>query len=236
MDRNHAFERQLASEIGYQVGPPRSVDALAVAREAQATTTKWRIRPMFSFTSISASTAVIVAAIAILLVGAPLGEERTEPVPAASQGIDVPVAFSGTLIFEDVIRPPEITNEGDGKRERGFAFAGSSELSDARLQGDFSMAINSDEYWKPGVVAGATTFRLRIENDDGAWEGTGVWADLPYETATKVSTTTDVLYGEGDYEGLIALMQSETDMFEWNIVVEGSILAADLPPTPERVE
>lgn len=32
MSERNAFERQLADEIGSEVGPPRSVDAMAIAR------------------------------------------------------------------------------------------------------------------------------------------------------------------------------------------------------------
>lgn len=192
---------------------------------------------MFNLTNLSAATAVAIGAIALLLVGAPLGQvEQEGPAPAAVEAIEAPVPFSGAIVVEDATGPAEVANEPGITHERGLTAVGTSELSDARLQGDVSMALSSDEYWKPGTVAGVTTFRLRIENDEGAWEGTGMWAFLPSGTATKPSTRVDVLYGEDAYEGLVAVMQSQTDMFDWHSDVEGFIIAAELPPVPERAE
>ena len=63
MDKRNAFERQLANEIDYEVGPPQVVDALAITRQAKTATPRWRFLTMQSVFKFAA------AAVALLLAG-----------------------------------------------------------------------------------------------------------------------------------------------------------------------
>lgn len=90
--------------------------------------------------------------------------------------------------------------------------------------------IGNQEILGNGVI---TSSRLRIVNDDGAWEGTSMGAlrlknkqgqGNPYNRGASVAT----LAGEGAYEGLTLVLAQTLDEWQGYIVP-----TAVLPPLPE---
>jgi hypothetical protein len=110
-----------------------------------------------------------------------------------------------------------------------------TEVSDPRLDGTLYHASNGDVYTLPDNEAGPTfeMFTKRIENDEGAWEGSAVLLSSPDGT-TYVGPT--VMTGEGAYEGLTAIIANDPDTWAESsscvtgYIIEGSIPA---PPTPQ---
>ncbi|MGD8486541.1 MAG: hypothetical protein PVH07_07895 [Chloroflexota bacterium] len=106
------------------------------------------------------------------------------------------------------------------------------EMGDPRFEGRYSISYDTDSYVAPGLTAqdvvGAGTWR--IENDDGAWQGSyHIMDPLDGEDVT----VTVALAGEGAYEGLTAIVESAFDsvacVWQWR----GLVVDGDLPPYPE---
>ena len=73
-------------------------------------------------------------------------------------------------------------------------------------------------------------FTYRIENDEGAWEGSAVMLNWPDGT-TYVGPM--VMTGEGAYEGLTAIIAFDGDTFwEGDCVVSGYIIEGSIPALP----
>jgi hypothetical protein len=104
------------------------------------------------------------------------------------------------------------------------------DMSDPRLEGTLYLARDSDYYTLPGTGArpgfGARTYR--IENDEGAWQGSAVYVDSADGT-TYLGPT--VMTGEGAYDGLTAILvgPDQTDCIT-GYIIEGTIPA---PPVPQ---
>ena len=109
-------------------------------------------------------------------------------------------------------------------------------MSDPRLDGTVTWAWDEDEYRGASAAAARVgSGTLRIENDEGAWEGSFHSAHL---TKTGWATVVLPLAGEGAYVGQTALweLDYEASMPEgrcgWH--VRGLVVtAADLPAGPE---
>ena len=97
--------------------------------------------------------------------------------------------------------------EGDMtvERQRGYTWAGSITATDPRFSGTHYYSWDGDIYTLasgddgPQVAADG----LRIENDEGAWQGSGTSVTLPDGTSAYSPL---VLTGEGTYEGLTAVL------------------------------
>ena len=128
-------------------------------------------------------------------------------------------------------------------QSRGFTYRQSlTSVSDPRLEGTLYQAVNQDDYTLPGDEPSAgisdsrptglaiATFTNRIENDEGAWEGSAVQLDSPDGT-TYVAPL--VMTGEGAYEGLTAIVgfvDIWNDCAVTGYIIDGSVPA---PPTPQ---
>jgi hypothetical protein len=87
-----------------------------------------------------------------------------------------------------------------------------------------------DSYTLPGGEAGPAfgISTKRIENDEGAWQGSAVvirfpdgsWVAAPY-----------VMVGEGAYEGLTAVYSG--DVFDCGENIRGYIIEGDIPAVPD---
>ena len=78
----------------------------------------------------------------------------------------------------------------------------------------------------------------RIVNDDGAWAGPGefIIAQESDSGPALMRQSSMVLTGEGAYDGLVAyVLFHATDEDPTTTVMEGVILAVDLPPAPEPI-
>lgn len=67
-----------------------------------------------------------------------------------------------------------------------------------------------------------------VETDDGAWQG--LETPIVFSDGSR-STTTSVLVGEGDYEGLVAVTEFTIDGEAWDL--RGVIIDGEMPPAPE---
>jgi len=175
---------------------------------------------------------VAAAVIALLLVGQPLVQHPPEP--AADATIAAPVASSGTTspTLESDAGTYEHSSPPKTTRDRVITLA--TDLTGPRPNGVMTLTSNIDEYLSPGQLSAVETHVKRIVNDEGAWEGSMLSVQVPAGEGYRSSTTTGVLHGEGAYEGLIAIMESDFDEMAWATSVEG-IIEAELPPFPQAM-
>jgi hypothetical protein len=144
---------------------------------------------------------------------------------------------------EETVVVPVTDGEMTISQSRGFTFRQSISGSDPRLDGTLYQAWDQDEYGLPGgdstsgIFDGRPTgvsivvFTNRIENDDGAWQGSVAMLNSPDGT-TYVGPM--VMTGEDAYEGLTAIV-GWVDF--WNrcevtgYIIEGGIPAPPVPQT-----
>jgi hypothetical protein len=147
---------------------------------------------------------------------------------------------------EEQVVVPVSDGEMTITQSRDFTFRQSLTSESApRLEGTLYQAWDQDEYNLPGdeastgIMGGRPTgvsivaFTNRIENDEGAWEGSAVMLNSPDGT-TYVGPM--VMTGEGAYEGLTAIIAFDGDTFwEGDCVVSGYIIEGSIPalPTPQ---
>jgi len=98
--------------------------------------------------------------------------------------------------------------------------------NEPRLEGTYYYS----EAYAEDPDSGATSGTLRIENDDGAWQGSMVYVYLSDGTMT---TGTTVLVGEGAYEGLSAIWEERFLAPRCAADVRGVIIVGDVPTAPE---
>jgi hypothetical protein len=116
------------------------------------------------------------------------------------------------------------------RRRGGYTWQSTvSGVSDPRLEGTWYNSVDKDEY-SPGPGLYAVTHR--VENDEGAWQGSHVILGFPdgEEAAGPV-----VMTGEGAYEGLAAVAMigfGEAPCPNTRgYIVEGSVPAPPVPQT-----
>jgi hypothetical protein len=153
------------------------------------------------------------------------------PIPSAA-GVPAPVAFSGSIVCGSPVRTgvDESTPTGPVRlRTRGWAWQPTATMSDPRLEGDYYISYDSDDYESDTVTSvGSGTWR--IENHDGAWQGS--FTNIKYPDSTTIVST--ALVGEGAYRGLTAVWESTNRRplaCAWE--VRGLILWGDVPAAPE---
>jgi hypothetical protein len=121
--------------------------------------------------------------------------------------------------------------DGDmaGERQRGYTWSGTHTATDDRFSGTHYYSWDGDSYTLasgadgPGVAAEG----LRIENDEGAWQGSGATATLPDGT---VANSPLVMTGEGAYEGMTAaLLWVDGPCF---LDLRGIVIEFPEPPVP----
>ena len=109
------------------------------------------------------------------------------------------------------------------------------EWSDPRLPSDLWMTFDHTLIWKPSdELDGAmnTVSRSLLEDEQGRWQGTGRWVNGGGERYSFY-----VLTGEGDYEGLYALLHGVTPVDAqgpWDLAYEGYIFEAEMLPFPDE--
>ncbi|MEP7378117.1 MAG: hypothetical protein ABI725_00990 [Chloroflexota bacterium] len=102
-------------------------------------------------------------------------------------------------------------------------------MSDRRIEGDYYISYDGDDYLT-GTVTTVGTGTWRIENAEGAWQGS--FTNIKYPGSTTIVST--VLVGEGAYEGLTAVWESTNHRpVECAWAVRGLILDGDVPTAPE---
>lgn len=98
--------------------------------------------------------------------------------------------------------------------------------SDERLNGQATWAYNDDAYTDgSGLTIGM--FAMSFENERGAWRMRPLPV-LEFPDAPAVAAEVWILDGEGEYEGLTAVLLVE------DYVPHGFIIDGELPPVPEN--
>ena len=180
----------------------------------------------------SSITAIIMGVMAGSAVGVTAQEEAI-PQP--------PTEFSGHIECGPELRygsdAREVLGRGDEQvvrmTSRGWAWQPvATTMSDPRLEGTYQLGFDADTVSPAdtsGPSVGAGTWR--IENDEGAWQGS-----FPViEFADHTTTVTTALVGEGAYEGLTAIWESRHDASACSWEVRGLILEGELPAAPAPV-
>jgi len=168
---------------------------------------------------------------------------------AAQDEDETPTATYVTGTIVDSFGTPPESIPADGVDRVRLIDERQVEWSDPRLPSrlvrttvlDARAGVHPEGPISPTVVA----MRHRLEGPDGAWIGTGQGLDLhPFSGAEGsedrlMSTGLLILTGEGDYEGLSAMLVlnvSWADAFAGTFTFEGYIFEGEPPPFPEPIE
>jgi hypothetical protein len=147
----------------------------------------------------------------------------------ASDGMP-PVHVTGMVVFDDAdpfSGPTSTTSEGAVTRTQGISAVRQLTMSDERLSGNQHAVWNLIDYGADGsTVAG----RLSIENAGGSWRGTYQGVIFPH--GEGVARHQAVLVGEGDYEGLSAVLYYDPMSADDMLGVEGFIFPGEIPEHP----
>jgi hypothetical protein len=210
------------------------VPAPIPATNGHTPTVTGRTQTMFSPAKAITAAALVFGIGGVLLIAQPIG--RQDSAPGAAQGEDVavspPVEFTGKIVCgpevqagtrEVVSEPGEVPGH---TKERDHAWQPVvTEMSEPRMEGDYYLSWNADNF-AGGVLVGSGTWR--IENEEGAWQGSFVKADYP----DHQTTVSSALAGEGAYAGLTAIWESILNPdCTWD--VRGVIIEGEPPAVPE---
>jgi len=102
------------------------------------------------------------------------------------------------------------------------------DVDDPRLDGLGRSTHN--RFTSPGAPFGPRSLTLYAENDGGSWVGTGHAYQDRFTTGLHYQ---NVMVGQGDYEGLIAIIALDQPMFGTSFDVSGAIISGGMPPMPE---
>lgn len=194
-----------------------------------------RTHAMFSPVKAIAAGALILAIGGAALVAQPFAQQAS--VPGAEGGVaPEPVAFTANYSYESAGPQQVLTLPNGTVRSADAAWVfPSTEASDPRFEGIATMNATTDRY--DGVSLSSQL--LRIENESGAWQDGPyfrlTWADrdTPGDEETVLGDVLQrLLVGEGEYEGLVALVV-DTASGPGSFTIEGVIFDGDLPPAPE---
>ena len=121
------------------------------------------------------------------------------------------------------------------RRYRGDTYLQAwTEVSDPRLEGTYTRSWDQDEYFRGPAFLSIVVTTDRIENDEGAWQGTSVWYRPAAESEQSFAPA--VLVGEGAYEGLTAILSGVGSYEECAVtgyIIDGSIPAPPVPPSDQ---
>lgn len=175
-------------------------------------------------TAAAAFAVLVVVGVTLMLGGRDIGVESTAtpspsgttPAPSATSSGDAAVSVPGE--FTACVPGNSLLREGTGQeivvphpdgdmtmhRQRGDTWAGNITATDPRFSGRHFYSYEANAYTlASGDEAGTFAEGHRIENDDGAWQGSATGASLPDGT---FGASPVFLIGEGAYEGLTAVL------------------------------
>ena len=183
-----------------------------------------RFQSMFGATKFVVAGVIVALFGGFLLLAQPFGQQVGSVPGAATEAAPmVPVEFTARFIPVSSVRAATYETV-DGRVEgRGNAWSPSiSGMSDPRLDGTMTYSEDLDQYLAPGSYAlGTVTYR--IENDDGAWQG----STPIFKEGSEDGPSVVVLVGEDTYQGLYAVM----DTSDWD-AIRGVIFPAPPPSAP----
>jgi hypothetical protein len=206
-----------------------------------------RLSPVWTVILVMLVAAIILALAGIFVISVVAQADDDRPVQS-------PTEFNGRLSCSDDWQEGTISDivlgpmgEGDLVRREirgGFFRPKVDEMSDPRFAGKYTAYLDSDEYIYPGVDLEEhpvlMTGVLRIEDDEGAWQGFAPDAYVPDAPLTTWGLLT--LTGEGAYEGLSAVqwmnlvddacscVDPSADPCAWD--VQGLVFEGEMPPVP----
>jgi hypothetical protein len=211
----------------------------------------------FAKLSLAAGAVVVVGVMAVMLGGRGVGVESTaasptvpapngtspQPSATASEGASAPVPGEFTVCVphnsplrsgtDEQFVVPHPDGDMTVERQRGYTWAGTITATDPRFSGTHYYSWDGDTYTLasgddgPQVAADG----LRIENDEGAWQGSGTSATLPDGTSAYSPL---VLTGEGAFEGLTAILVGIEDSCFFDF--RGIVMEFPDPPVPATSE
>jgi hypothetical protein len=154
---------------------------------------------------------------------APVSAQSAEP----STDATLPAAFTGRIVFGDQVRSGAVETLDGRTESRGGAWAPLIvTMSDARLDGDVTISFDDDAYTLPdGSMYGLGSGTWRIENTDGAWQG----SYNIVSTADYDSVVTTTLAGEGAYAGMSAVWEQTIGDSGWDV---RGVIFPTVPPDP----
>ena len=241
MNERNAFERQLADEIEYEVGPPRNVDAAAITRAAKTTSPRWRFMTMSSTIKFAVGASILAVAGAALYIAVPTGptpgDGAAQPgaesaTPEAAQAV-----VTGAVERVREVSPGTTASDAGVSRTEGQQTINRWIASDPRLSGEETVTANWHRYLSSDITVpeiGVGSMTRVLVNDDGRWVG-------PAGFAFDMGITPDqrdivVMRGEGAYQGLTAFIVMNLEGTGYAPFV-GAIVPGEMPPFPElRVE
>jgi hypothetical protein len=213
--------------------------SLVPASNGHTPTVIGRTQTMFSPAKAITTAALVFGIGGVMLIAQPFGQEGDTP-PGAATDVEraAPVEVSGRIICGSPARAPTaaatVVPLPDGEmtvtQSRDGAWLESdAQMSDPRLEGDYFISENRDEYQPPGESASIHVGSLtrRIVNGEGAWQGSGTFGALSDGNITAFST---VLVGERAYEGLSVIWEERApDGSKCGVDVRGIISTAPFP-------
>jgi hypothetical protein len=195
--------------------------------------------PIGGTTMILSPTKLATAAIAAALVGSLLlarpftTSERSLPAaPDASKaGVITLVEGNMYTLSKDDIGSPDTYDGGPARVDEWWTTE--FRTNDARLNGIAVSRHNRNLLGSSGsFYRGSRAITVRLENDGGAWVGSG----LAYmEPDTTVLHYRLLLEGQGGYDGLDAIIDLDNPVITAPFKLAGAILSGGLPEFPEPV-
>jgi hypothetical protein len=151
--------------------------------------------------------------------GAPLPTAKPTPTPVPTTDGAGAEDVTGTQGFSRIVRG-SVTNVGDVMQLRGNEVDTIDTMNDPRVTGTGTVRGNADLFGSVGPQWGT----YRLENADGAWEGsfTGILTE-----AGAVSEVTAWLVGSGAYEGYTYYFHH---LGSGTLKVDGIIYPGSAPP------
>ena len=169
----------------------------------------------------------------------------TPPQPSATGSGDSPVVVPGEFTvcvpYNDTLRrgtdEQVVVPHRDGdmtiERQRGYTWVGTITATDPRFSGTHYYSWDGDAYTLASGDEGPLAYAegLRIQNAQGAWQGTANGATLPDGISASGPM---VLTGDGAYEGLTAVLLGIDGSCFFDF--RGIVMEFPDPPVPATTE
>ena len=189
---------------------------------------------MFSAVKIVAAAAIVALFGGFLLTGG-VGDRQEDvappaavsPSPSAEVAVQLPTEFSGSFTcatyWQDGTTRNVVVGPVEGgnlvRREtRGELGRFDAEMSDPRLQGDWTVYTSSDEYFWPGIDPELPLLMapgvLHITNEGGSWQMPWGYFDLPGAMHVGEMDGIGYLVGAEGYDGLSAVFRLTSDNWD----------------------
>jgi len=187
---------------------------------------------------------VLLGSLSVVVFAQAEGNEAIQPPAEFSGRLSCPIAtdWQQGAVTNVLLGPMGEGNLFRRETRGGFFRPVVEEMSDSRFAGTWTAYLDTDEYVYPGDMEDhpvLMTGLQRIEDDEGAWQGSAPDAMVPDAPLTTWGLL--ALTGEGAYEGLTALQWTNLvddtcscgnpdNLCEWDI--RGLVFEGEMPPVP----